>query len=273
MGSQMKKLGILFLIVAAILLIGSFDYFTGSEIRVLALYFLPLLAAGWYLGRIGAVFISLFSTLVWLASVYASGVRFINPYIWVINGFTEGTGFLIISFLMAVLHGVLNRERSMSRTDSLTGMANRRSFSDVVSVGLAYCQRYKRPISLAYIDLDNFKNVNDTLGHHQGDSLLRQSAHLISACVRTTDTVARLGGDEFAVFLPETDFESAAILAERIRHSIETAPDFQSLGVTASIGVVSEIPLTSDVNALLGKADGLMYEVKREGKNSIRHQI
>ena len=128
---------------------------------------------------------------------------------------------------------------------------------------MALSQRHGRPVSLAYIDLDNFKHVNDAYGHARGDELLRQCSTLIVGSVRSSDTVARLGGDEFAVFMPETDAPSASYLVERIRHAIESAPDVSSFAITASFGIASEQPAKSDVAGLLGKADALMYAHKR----------
>ena len=147
----MSKPAVSVLTVFATLVVGWLDYYTGAEVRVLALYFFPLLLAGWHLGKLGAVFSALFAVAVWLAALYADGIRFSSPYIWITNGFTEGLGFLVVSFLVAMLREALNRERSLSRMDQLTGLANRRLFIECVTFGLALSQRQGRPVSLAYI--------------------------------------------------------------------------------------------------------------------------
>ena len=200
--------------------------------------------------------------------MYLTGTHFSHPIIWLVNALTEGLGFVTVSLAFALLRAALMRERTLSRHDHLTGLANRRCFIESVTQGLVLNRRNKRPISMAYIDLDNFKQVNDRLGHPGGDALLRQCAALIANCVRASDIVARLGGDEFAIFLPETDAASATAMIERIRTTIEIAPDFHTLQVTASIGLVCEDPCASEIDTLLSKADLLMYEIKRGGKNA-----
>ena len=260
---SISKTAVCFLTFLATLLVGWLDYFTGAEVRVLALYFLPLLLAGWHLGKKGAAFSALFAVAVWLTALYADGVRFSSPYVWITNGLTEGAGFLVVSILVAMLRESLNRERSLSRKDQLTGLANRRSFFELVAFGLALCRRQGRPVSMVYIDLDNFKLANDNYGHATGDDLLRQCSKLIVGCVRSSDTVARLGGDEFAIFMPETDAASVSYLVERIRHAIESAPYVSSFAITASFGIASEDPVKSDVAGLLSQADAQMYLAKR----------
>ena len=264
LGHSISKPAVWVLTPLATLLVGWLDYYAGAEVRVLALYFLPLLFAGWHLGKIGAVFSAIFATVVWVIALYCDGVRFSGIHVWIINVLTEGLGFIVVSLLVAKLRETVNRERSLSHEDHLTGLANRRSFFELGAFGLAISRRHEHPVSLAYIDLDNFKNVNDTHGHKKGDDLLRQCANLIAGCVRTSDTVARLGGDEFAVFMPETDSESAEHLLERIRHTVESARDFSYFAVTLSIGVVSENPVRSDLNVLLSKADAQMFKDKQQ---------
>ena len=256
-------------VAASTVAVGWVDYATGSEIRVLALYFLPLLLAGWTLGRVGAVIASIAGTAIWLVVMYATGVHFSEDYVWIINGLTEGLGFLAVSLLVAMLRRSLAKESSLGRLDPLTGLQNRRSFIELASLGLALSQRHGRPISLAYLDLDNFKYVNDTFGHHRGDDLLVQCAKMLTFNSRESDTLARLGGDEFAIFLPETDATSARALIDRVRSAIDTAPDFRTLGVTVSIGLVSEAEVKTDIQTLLRQADSQMYEVKRQGVSNV----
>jgi diguanylate cyclase (GGDEF)-like protein len=250
----------------AIVVVGWLDYITGAEVRVLALYFMPLLYAGWRLGSVGATSAAVFAAATWVTVLCLTGVRFSNPYIWIINAVTEGGGFLIVALLVAKLRDAIDRERIQSRRDPLTGLANRREFMELANTAVAISQRHRRCFSLIYVDLDNFKNVNDTFGHHRGDELLLRCAGLIVACVRTTDTVARLGGDEFAVLLTETDAGHADRLGERIRKAIDRDSVFKEVGVTASIGVANNLEAETDVDTLLRQADARMYEAKRGRK-------
>lgn len=256
---------------AATLLVGWLDYGTGTEIRVLALYFLPLLLAGWHLGTGGAALQALFTTLVWLAAAYASGTRFSSSGIWVVNGLTEGLGFVFVAVLVARLRRALASERSLSRQDALTGLLNRRAFVEHVELGLALSRRSGRPVALAFLDLDNFKQVNDNLGHAHGDHLLGLTAALILRCARASDTVARLGGDEFALFLPDTDGASAEALADRIRAAVAADVAFSALHVSASVGIVCDVGGTLSADTLLRQADAAMYHDKRVAKGAATH--
>ena len=204
-------------VLSGIVLVGVMDHLTGADVHVTSLYFIPLALAGWRLGRTEAVAASLFSSIVWFVALYTAG----SPHglnVWIANLFTQSTAFLAVSIIVSMLAESLRRERESNRTDYLTGLKNRRAFMELATLSLSLCRRHGRPVSLAFIDLDNFKGVNDKLGHAQGDALLHTCGNLIRECLRTSDVAARFGGDEFAVFLPETDAASASALLERIRN-------------------------------------------------------
>ena len=167
----------------------------------------------------------------------------------------------------------LHKERSLRRIDSLTGLKNRQAFLEEASMALALCRRNRRPVSVAYIDLDNFKTLNDSMGHGRGDAVLRQFGGMLAGALRASDIVARLGGDEFVVFLPETAREDAMAMLERVRHSLETAAAFRDAGITASIGLVVDDSAELDIDGLLQRADAQMYVAKRDSKNrvEVRH--
>jgi diguanylate cyclase len=152
--------------------------------------------------------------------------------------------------------------------DSLTKFPNRTLFADRVTHALAHSRREGHSISVAFLDLDGFKTVNDSLGHHSGDQLLVAVAGRIASCLRDSDTAARLGGDEFALLLEATDEQGAAIVAERIQRSLQEhfELDGHEVGVTASIGISSSGPDTQDVGELMRSADAAMYVAKSKGK-------
>ncbi len=152
-------------------------------------------------------------------------------------------------------------------TDHLTGLANRRRFERQLEREVARTERYSRPFCLLLVDIDNFKDVNDTYGHDAGDEALRQVANVIQSGTRGIDTGARIGGDEFAVILPETDLARGLEVAERLRSSI-AALDFGPAGrVTASFGV-AELPACAHANEeLRAAADAALYESKRGGRD------
>src|SRR6202011_2287069 len=157
--------------------------------------------------------------------------------------------------------------------DGLTGLPNRSLFSKSLSRSISEAQRYKRRLAVAFLDLDRFKQINDTLGHEAGDQLLQQVAGRLKGCVRDSDTVARLGGDEFVVLLPElADEKDAAIIAQKILAA--AARPFTLMGqefrVTASIGISTYPQDGLDEQTLTKNADIAMYQAKAEGKNNFQ---
>ena len=191
----------------------------------------------------------------------------------VINFLTQGTAFLTFTILTDKLAALLQKSIYISRTDFLTGLNNRQSFTEQASTLLSLCKRHARPVALAYIDLDNFKNVNDMMGHDRGDKLLKIFSKLISESIRASDIPARLGGDEFVILLPETNSENATLLLENILKKLEQTTEFQKYGVSASIGVAVDETASYDIQTLLTLADRNMYTVKKNGKNQVKTEV
>jgi diguanylate cyclase (GGDEF)-like protein len=157
--------------------------------------------------------------------------------------------------------------------DGLTGLPNRSMFSKVLNQSISEAHRYDRRLAVAFLDLDRFKQINDTLGHEAGDQLLKEVAARLKGCVRFSDTVARLGGDEFVVLLPELEDEKyAAIVAQKILAAV--ARPFTLMGqefrVTASIGICGYPHDGLDEQTLTKNADIAMYQAKAEGKNNFQ---
>jgi diguanylate cyclase (GGDEF)-like protein len=158
-------------------------------------------------------------------------------------------------------------------TDSLTKLKNRRSFYSQAEQNLIACRRYGKDMSLLLLDIDHFKKVNDTFGHHAGDEVLVKVAGLLVLMMRGVDTVARFGGEEFAVLLPETNRLGAAVLGERIRAAIEREQinvDGQIIPVTVSIGITTlAAGDVESIDQLLNIADQRLYLAKNGGRNRI----
>jgi diguanylate cyclase (GGDEF)-like protein len=180
-------------------------------------------------------------------------------------------GQAVVSIENASLHETVERQ---AVTDELTGLANVRAFTSVLDRELERSRRFETPLGLLMLDLDDFKLVNDTYGHQQGDEVLALVAGVLRDLSRELDTPARYGGEEMAVVLPQTDVEGAEMLAERIRDAVEglRVPRVGGggvLGVTASIGVAS-VPYTAmDRESLIAAADAALYRAKRGGKNRV----
>ncbi|MGA2846425.1 MAG: diguanylate cyclase [Candidatus Acidiferrales bacterium] len=162
----------------------------------------------------------------------------------------------------------LDNEKSLSRSDHLTHLANRRAFEESLEMECKRSRRYNRPITLVYMDLDDFKKVNDGRGHQTGDQVLAAVAEALRSSLRATDTVARLGGDEFAILLPETDAQVAPVIMKKLNAVLQNLVQRTRWPVGFSFGVVSfPAPLDSP-EAMLAVADKLMYEAKRTGKGA-----
>lgn len=158
----------------------------------------------------------------------------------------------------------LNR---LANTDAITGLLNRRSFEEHLARAVAEADRHERPISVAVIDIDHFKRINDEFGHAVGDRVIAEVGHRLSAAARGHEIIARIGGEEFAWLLPDTDAESAWSAAERARLAIAGEPFAEVDAVTASIGVCDRERAGREPHLLLDRADQALYAAKRAGRN------
>lgn len=196
--------------------------------------------------------------------------HFLIPY-W--NAFERLCFFIIVSYYLSGLKSSLTQEKLLAGIDSLTGLLNRIAFNDAAQSEIDKARRFKHPFTVAYMDLDNFKMVNDHLGHSVGDALLQLVADTIKKNTRVVDIVARLGGDEFIVLLPETGIESAQVVFRKLQKRIMEAMQKNRWPITLSIGAVTYINPPDTVDNMIKKADNLMYSAKNSGKNKIIHEL
>ena len=255
--------------VLGVAVIGCIDYFSGAELRVFPLYYAPISLVAWYRGRSAAVIVAALCAVSWLSSNLLAGLRFSHAGILVANSLMQAASFTIVGLLIATLRAALRRERGLSRIDPLTSLLNTRAFNEEASRILALCRRKGRPVTVAYIDLDNFKAVNDTLGHQAGDDTLRSVGALLRASLRPSDLAARFGGDEFAVLLPDVGPHDAGAILERLRSSLADAVASTSCPVTSSIGAVTSLTVPEKVEDMIQQADSRMYAAKTKGKNQV----
>jgi len=160
--------------------------------------------------------------------------------------------------------------RELADTDFMTGLMNRRSFLAVAEDAVAFSRRYKRSMATLMIDIDHFKKINDTYGHAAGDDAIKRVADIINQSIRTTDKAARFGGEEFVVLLREIDQETAALLADRIRSSIERATVRHGdivIPLTVSVGLALFDETDRDVQDVIERADQGLYVAKKTGRN------
>lgn len=256
-----------------VLVVGLFDYITGYEMSLSLFYLLPIALVSWIGGRWAGVSASVFAAMVRIVVDVLSGYHFSSGFIVVWNGSVRLGVFVVVALLLAELRRAFEREKEFSRTDYLTGAANSRMFDDLFRIEIERSRRYKRPFSLAYIDLDNFKSVNDQFGHDVGDSVLRAAVGAISSKLRKTDIVARLGGDEFALLLPECGEREVRVVVDKIRESLVMEMERNDWPVTCSVGALTCIESKLSKSDLIKKADNLMYAVKSQGKNGISYAV
>jgi diguanylate cyclase (GGDEF)-like protein len=185
----------------------------------------------------------------------------------------SGAARLTLYLVMLVLLGMMRRERAghqkAAGTDQQTGAANVRAFQMTALSEIKRAQRYHHDLSLAYMDVDDFKAVNDRLGHVEGDHVLLEVSHVMRGVVRSVDTVARVGGDEFAILMPETDAASARAVIDRVRGEIALLRTVDGEPVRCSIGLVTFIRPPASLKELVDAGDDLMYRAKENGKNRL----
>jgi diguanylate cyclase (GGDEF)-like protein len=178
-----------------------------------------------------------------------------------------------LQLMQRQLEESLAKERELSRSDVLTGLPNRRAFLEIAGSEQERAGRYASCFSLAYLDLDGFKKINDTLGHRAGDEVLATVANVLRSNLRASDTVARLGGDEFAILLPETDPASAEKAIRKVQELLRFAMSKKGWKVDFSVGLASFISPPESLDYVIRVADELMYSVKNNGKGAVATAI
>lgn len=259
--------------VLAIVGIGGSDYASGTELRIYPLYFAPVALLAWHAGLRGTALGSALSATTWVASNVWAGMQFSHDGFWVANALLHGSAFVLVGYLISRLRTSVERQRQLGSTDPLTRLRNSRAFYDEAPGLLALCARHSRPVTLAYVDLDNFKSVNDSLGHRAGDELLRQTADKLRGSLRPSDLCARLGGDEFAILFPELDSEAATTTLERLRSEVAVFAHEPNHAVSVSIGAVTFATGPFDLETMVHAADDLMYRAKQLGRNRVSVRV
>jgi len=251
---------------ALFLMVAVLDRATSSTLSLAAFYLFPILLVAWNCGRVwGLVFaIASVGTEVAQAALQASPyLRPVHLYVAYANVLLE---YLIAVVLTGMLRSLYEQERHTARIDALTGARNRKGFQEALAGEIARHQRKGIAFCLAYIDCDNFKQVNDNHGHAEGDKLLRAVAEVSLETLRRSDTVGRIGGDEFAVILPETGRTEALFVVDKLQHKLRAVTRSRQWRVSFSIGVAVFDTFPSDATAAMEFADRLMYTAKKTSK-------
>lgn len=249
------------------------DYVTGYEVSLSLLYLAPIGFAAWYAGRRPGYAIAALSCLGWYVADWAAGSQYSSPAIPVWNAMVRFALFMIVAHLLTALRTSLRRQQHLARTDGLTGLFGRRAFEERFLHDLALTGRRRAPLSLAYLDVDDFKAINDAHGHAAGDRVLSVLGDVLRRSVREADTAARLGGDEFALLLPDTDERTVRLAIAKINHELERALTETGLEVTYSTGVVTFVDSATSFEEATAAADVLMYRVKNRRKGSVAFHV
>ncbi len=261
-----------FVIVAAsivALVTGIPDYLLRPQIGFSILYLVPITIAAWYAGLLPGMFVACVGTTAWLVSDELAGTPGVTLYTTLWNAMVR-LGFFTI--IVALLNG-FKREKSFAREDSLTGLGNRRFFFERADEEIQRAKRYEHPFSMAYIDIDDLKFINDRYGHAEGDVLLKDTGRTIAGHIRKTDIAARLGGDEFAVLIPESSDEAAKLFFSKLRELLSGATHERPWPATFSIGVVTFNKPPESIDEMIRIVDRLMYSAKKGGKNLVKYEI
>lgn len=192
----------------------------------------------------------------------------------------QAFGFIVVVFTIKnwQQHNIQQNEKlvALATTDPLTGLFTRRYFEEQFEKERKRCERSHQPFSIAILDIDHFKSINDVYGHEAGDISLQDMSKDLLAMIRKSDTVARWGGEEFILLMPDTNLEQAQVFAEKIRSSIENSIVHyreHEIDFTVSIGLTDYQPKDRDLNDTLDRADGYLYHAKHTGRNRVVHFI
>lgn len=256
------------------MLIGIVDHATGTELSMSLFYAAPIFLITWSNGRAPGAATALACFVAWGTAQIAAGSLARTPEIFAWNLVARFIFFFMVVYI-ALTRRALVETATAANTDSLTGVANRRGFMEAAERELERARRAPTPLTVAYIDCDNFKAVNDAAGHSVGNELLRAVGAVLRANSRGADVPARLGGDEFALLLVGAARDEGEACIARLQRELLRAMRARKWPVTFSVGALSVPVVTrsTSLEALLRQADGLMYQAKSEGKNRVVHRL
>jgi diguanylate cyclase (GGDEF)-like protein len=254
-----------------LVLVMAVDFFTGAELSVMLFYLIPICLAAWSLSWLDA----------WAAACLAAGEYLLEGsgsfthFSWIL-GWNSVALFLFLT-LFAVVSTELRKYREQAelsaRVDFLTRAENRRAFFAAAEEELKRSRRYGHAFSVVFMDLDDFKKVNDQFGHPVGDQVLMTVVQTMREHLRDTDHIGRLGGDEFMLLLPQSDAEQSRLVLDRLQETLLKVMQAHDWPVTFSLGVATFLRPPENVEDMVHTADQLMVAVKTHGKNRLYQEI
>jgi len=254
--------------VGSVSLIGILRTKTDVELAFASFGLLPVLTIAWIGGKRNGVIMAFFAAFIWIVTDLATHRQFSVPWIPWANALTRWAIYSLVAILAAKIRGEFEITRKYAMHDALTGLLNRRAFVDIGNSEVARSNRYRHAMAVVFLDLDNFKTLNDLNGHEAGDEALKATAKVLLNTLRNNDQISRLGGDEFAILLPEIDFDEAIEAASKVSIAVNASlSKYQS--VSGSIGVAWFHEADRSFLEMLNSADRLMYQVKGNAKGNI----
>lgn len=266
----------------AVALLGALDQAFGTRVALSVLYPVPVAVAAWGAGRASGLLVAATAVASWFLADLGLGPGFAFSAVALAHLAGHGVVCVVVALTVsalartvASLEEALARARTAARHDPLTGLVNARTFGAIVAAEVNRASRTGSALTLAYLDADGFKQVNDTRGHGEGDRVLRAVADVARGVLRRTDTVARLGGDEFAILMPETTRDEAVVALAKVRHALAAAMAAGGWRVTFSAGAVVAGAVGTPAGtwpspeALVAAADQAMFTAKRAGGDRV----
>ena len=254
-----------------LLVLSVFSVALGKVIFLELFYFFPITLASWYGSRKSGVILSLTSSVL-LLLIDAFQTDF-SPSRIATYGLPCAISYSALAILTTNFRDVHRVESMAADTDKLTNILNSRGFYAELANELVRSVRYEHKFSLAYMDIDNFKFVNDSLGHAEGDKLLIEVANCLKDSLRTTDSLARLGGDEFACLFPETGQNESKAAFAKASEELQMRMNRYHWPVSFSVGLVTFESMPADIKEAMKIADDLMYSVKNADKDNISYKV
>jgi diguanylate cyclase (GGDEF)-like protein len=251
------------------ILVAMLDATTLPHISFLLLHLLPVLFVTWHAGPRWGIFFATAMTASQAITSVRLDIEITPRYYWYLDLASDFTATVLLVWMQSMLRSTYEQINRLASHDTLTGIANRSGFYELLQAELNRKKRYDRPFTLIYFDCDNFKLINDEFGHHTGEALLVEVSSTLRLNLRRVDVPGRLGGDEFVVLLPETGMDAAKNTVTHLKTTLDCAMQGKNWPVTFSIGAATFERPPDSIDQAIEFADVLMYDVKKSGKDNI----
>ena len=254
-----------------LILIACLDYQMQTEISLAVLYLFPVSLITWFVSKEAGVIASGLSGLAGFITKFHEPIESsIVVSFW--NATVMLMVFLTVSYLLFNLRETLKQGQNLAGIDYATGVANKRLFFELAGMEVKKVHRYRHPLTIIDLDIDNFKTFNQNRGRAVGDQLLYTAAKTLKNNIRETDIVGKIGEDEFVILLPGIGYEPGHIVIDRVQSQLLEVMTCNQWSITFSIAAITFINPPESLDEMLQQADHLMYLVKNSGENQLKHK-